>query len=314
MNFPRLIIVLAAWALLAPAAAVASAPGASTGSATNVTGTTATLTGTVNPNKEDTTWYFEYGTTTSYGSKTTEETIGGNAGKDVEAALAGLTPNTTYHYRLVAVNPSGTDFGADMTFTTTDSAYGVPAFTCKATPRSITFGRSTTISGQLTGEGNAGVKVQVQQDPYPYGDGFADVGEETTTDANGNFSVPVTPALNTRYQAVAKASPPMTCAAVQVRVRHKVTLKVSDNTVRRGQKVRFKGRVLPAHNGRKVQIQRRTSSGFKTVAKARLRPAGAASKYRKTLRIKRKGTYRVRFPGDGAHATGVSRKRTIKIG
>ena len=41
-----------------------------------MTTTTATLNGTVDPNGRATTWYFEYGTSTSYGSKTAEKSAG----------------------------------------------------------------------------------------------------------------------------------------------------------------------------------------------------------------------------------------------
>ena len=63
----------------------------------------------------------EYGTTTAYGTQTPSATAGGNAGKSVSVNVTNLAPNTTYHFRLVATNPSGTDQGADATFTTTTS-------------------------------------------------------------------------------------------------------------------------------------------------------------------------------------------------
>jgi len=325
LNPHRLILTLAAWALLAPAAAVAAAPGASTGNATNVTATTATLTGTVNPNKEETSYFFEYGTTTAYGTKTPVQTVGGNAGKAVDAAISGLSPNTLYHFRLVATNPSGTETGNDKTFTTT-APFNVPpgpgpgpgatALSCAASPVKVTFGRTTTISGTLTGPNSGGVKVQLEEDPVPYDDGFKKVGSEVTTDASGKFSIAVKPTVNTRYQAVAKSSPPVTCTAVQVLVRHRVTLRVSDSTAFRGQRVRFRGAVAPADVvGRKVRIQRRTKSGsFRTVAKAKLRAAGSRAVYSKRLRIFRTGTYRVKVGGDARHISGVSRKRTIRVG
>jgi hypothetical protein len=50
------------------------------------------VTGTVNPNGQATTWYFEYGTSTSYGSKTTDKNAGsGTSAVDVSAG-SGLTP------------------------------------------------------------------------------------------------------------------------------------------------------------------------------------------------------------------------------
>lgn len=83
-----------------------------------------TLEGTVNPNGcglEEA--YFEYGTTTEYGSTTTSEPgptgIGnGGAPVSVTAETDFLQPETTYHYRLVAVGPGGTAKGEDHTLTT----------------------------------------------------------------------------------------------------------------------------------------------------------------------------------------------------
>jgi hypothetical protein len=92
-------------------------PLASTGGANPPSQTAATVTGAVTPNLRDTTYYFEYGLTTSYGSKTAPGAAGsGNASVPVSAALAGLTPNKTYHYRVVATNADATTAGADMTF------------------------------------------------------------------------------------------------------------------------------------------------------------------------------------------------------
>jgi hypothetical protein len=79
---------------------------------------------------------FEYGTDTSYGSIIQcSPTVPPDytAPTDVSADLSGsLTPETTYHYRLVATNANGTDYGADKTFTPhlvtglhTDAATGV---------------------------------------------------------------------------------------------------------------------------------------------------------------------------------------------
>jgi len=83
-----------------------------------------TLAGTVNPNGcglEKA--YFEYGTSTEYGSTTATEPavagIGrGNSPVDVSAETDFLQPNATYHYRLVAVGPGGTAQGQDLTFNT----------------------------------------------------------------------------------------------------------------------------------------------------------------------------------------------------
>ncbi len=81
--------------------------------------TTATLSGGVYPNGLDTTYYWQYGTTTSYGSQTALVDIGeGQAPVPVTGALSGLASGTTYHYRLVAHNNDGTMYGYDSELTT----------------------------------------------------------------------------------------------------------------------------------------------------------------------------------------------------
>jgi Concanavalin A-like lectin/glucanases superfamily len=96
------------------------APTATTGAASGVGQSGATVNGTVNPNGSPTTYSFDYGTTTAYGS-TTAATSAGSGTTDVTAtaALTGLAPSTTYHYRVVATNDVGTTAGSDATFTTT---------------------------------------------------------------------------------------------------------------------------------------------------------------------------------------------------
>ena len=97
-----------------------AAPGVTTGAATGITSTGATVKGTVNPHGSNTSYYFEYGTDTSYGTTTTPGSAGaGSSAVSVSATLGGLVGSTTYHYRLVATNASGsTSYGLDRTFTT----------------------------------------------------------------------------------------------------------------------------------------------------------------------------------------------------
>ncbi len=79
----------------------------------------ATLNGSVNPEGHSTTYNFEYGTTTAYGSSTTATAAGsGQEAGAVTAGIGGLDPATTYHYRLVANNTVGPSTTADATFTT----------------------------------------------------------------------------------------------------------------------------------------------------------------------------------------------------
>jgi hypothetical protein len=307
-------------ALTLTPSALAAAPTATTGAATNVTSTTATVNGSVNSGKEQTTYHFEYGTTTAYGTSTPTASAGkANKTSNVSADLATLAPSTTYHYRLVATNPSGTVAGADMTFTTLAEGQTPPggnAVTIAANPASIAFGKATALTGQVVGPNNAGVKLTLQSRPVsPAGAQFA-VAATGTTDAAGNYSFGVVPLVNTDYQVVAKTKPDATSPVQRVKVRWALTLKLSDATPKRGARVRFSGRVRPADNGASALIQRRTKTGkFRTVATALLKPSKTAgeSVYSKRLRIKRSGVYRVRVPGNGEHATATTKKRRIRV-
>jgi sugar lactone lactonase YvrE len=92
--------------------------------------TTATLHATVNPNRADTTYRFQYGTTTAYGTDVplTGAAIGsGSTDVPVSQALTGLQPGTLYHYRVLATNAVGTTPGGDRLFATPGPLPAVPA-------------------------------------------------------------------------------------------------------------------------------------------------------------------------------------------
>jgi hypothetical protein len=89
-----------------------------TNPATLIASFSATLNGSVDPHGLTTTVYFQYGTTTSYGHTTANQTKTGNTYQNVSANINGLTASTTYHFRIVAHNNGGTSFGSDRTFTT----------------------------------------------------------------------------------------------------------------------------------------------------------------------------------------------------
>jgi hypothetical protein len=94
-------------------------PSASTGTATNVGNTNATLTGTVNPNGQPTAYHFEYGLTAEYGSRTGGKQAGsGTTDAAASQAVANLQTGATYHFRIVAESLAGAFNGTDMTFTT----------------------------------------------------------------------------------------------------------------------------------------------------------------------------------------------------
>lgn len=109
-----------------------TAPTATTTSASNVGMSEATLNGTVNPNGSSTTAYFQYGTTTNYGSTTGTFSIGsGTAAVPLNYTVSSLTCNTLYHFRMVGQSSVGTTNGSDASWFT--SACSPPAIGLSAT-------------------------------------------------------------------------------------------------------------------------------------------------------------------------------------
>jgi len=100
-------------------------PVVTTNPATSIASYSATLNGSVDAHGLTTSVYFQYGTTTSYGLTTAPQSKSGNNYQNVSAGISGLSASTTYHFRIVATNGSGTVYGADRTFTTL-SATGPP--------------------------------------------------------------------------------------------------------------------------------------------------------------------------------------------
>ena len=118
-----------------------SPPQATTGAAADITAESATLHGTANPNGLETTYQFQYvdqaefeenGYENATAVPASPKGIGsGTESVDVEEALEGLEPETTYHFRVVATNSAGTDYGEDEEFTA--ARRRAPASTPKAT-------------------------------------------------------------------------------------------------------------------------------------------------------------------------------------
>ncbi|HUA03857.1 MAG TPA: choice-of-anchor Q domain-containing protein [Solirubrobacteraceae bacterium] len=106
-----------------------SAPAATPGTPTATSSTGAAFSGSVNPQGQATTVFFQYGidaryrpgggTAVIYDQSTPAQTLPADStAHAVSAAAANLVPNALYHVRLVASNATGTTFGADQTFTT----------------------------------------------------------------------------------------------------------------------------------------------------------------------------------------------------
>jgi hypothetical protein len=154
-----------------------SPPTVSAGGAANVTSTSATLEGSVNPNGSETHYYFEYGETPGYGNRTAEGSAGsGTTAVPVSAALSGLNREKLYYYRLVASNAAGTSYPVTGgTFTPEGPEAGSPSvvtstgelavFSRNSLGEVIQFGRSpsgewtsTNLTALAGGEGYMEVK------------------------------------------------------------------------------------------------------------------------------------------------------------
>ncbi|HVP01182.1 MAG TPA: hypothetical protein VMT10_01325 [Solirubrobacteraceae bacterium] len=278
----------------AAATASASAPSVSTGGATKVSPQSATLNGTINPKGKATVYFFQYGPTAAYGSQTPE--IAGGSGTSSVAASAdviGLAPATTYHYRLVARNADGTTTAGDRSFKTANQPLG---FTLSATPNPVPYGSGVTLQGVLSGTGNAGRQVILQQKVFPYLTDFQTVGNPQVTGSSGAFAFPLLGVTtNTQYRVETVASKPVVSEIVTLGVAVRLTTRVSSHRVRRGGHITFSGTIRPAKVGALFAVQKLNGSGtWVTVGGGVARGGGSTfTRYAKRVKIRRGGTFRV---------------------
>jgi hypothetical protein len=129
------VLVAAVLATTGIAAADQQTPGAQTQAPTAVTATGATLHGLVDPGGKKTSYWFEIGPTTAYGTPTATASAGKGDGEvAVSAAVDGLQAQTTYHVRLVASDKDNVRPGADTTFTTAQAGGSAPSVSGAPSP------------------------------------------------------------------------------------------------------------------------------------------------------------------------------------
>jgi hypothetical protein len=304
-------VVIAAVLLCAPAtAAAAEKPVVTSGGATGVTQTSVVLNGTVTPKGAATTYYFQYGTSSLYGAVTPAGTVAAGSGRvKVTAAISGLAPVTRYHYRLVAQNAQGVARGRHRTVKTKKVPLG---FSFAATPNPVAAGGATTLTGVLVGTDGPDRRIVVKSNPWPYIQGFQPIGNELVTNADGSFSVPVLSVpVNTQFRVEMVARPDIVSTPLTVGATLAVTRRVKVTRGERRGRLRFRGRITPAVDGEQVLIQKlRLKDGvWITVGETFARNAGdSVSRYRKTIRQRRGGRYRVLVNVDeGTYSPSASR-------
>jgi hypothetical protein len=136
------------WHLVASSSS--NPPSVTTGAAGSIAATTASLSGTANPNGLDTQGYFQYGTSSTLAgaASTPNQDLGaGTADVGFNAALTGLAANTVYYFRAVASSSAGTVAGSIGTFTTLGAGGGgnsalqfVPAAPCRIVDTRLSSG------------------------------------------------------------------------------------------------------------------------------------------------------------------------------
>jgi hypothetical protein len=305
MRVRALFIAITA-SLLITTAAGAAVPAATTGGANDITQTTVKLQGSVKPNKQDTTWHFEIGTTNVYGTNTAESApVPAGAGTtNVSADVANLAPGTVYHYRLIASNASGSVPGKDKTFTTRS------AVVLNASKTAAKFNESVTLGGQVFGTAVAGITVTLQENPYPFA-GWTDVAT-TTADAGGRYQFIRALRSNSAWRAVAGTKPPGTSNTAFVLQADSVSLKASTSRPRRRHTVLFTGFAQPARIGGPVYIQRLGRRRVLT-AKLSVTPIPDTASY--AVRLKRvvNGVYRAYVPGGYDHMAAASAAKRVSV-
>jgi hypothetical protein len=231
-------------------------PIVATGSVTRASGSSATLEGTIAPRTLVTTYYFQYGPTSTYGQQTATLTLtppvagSGIVTVKVEQSVTGFLAG--YHYRLVASNAKGTSVGHDHVYTvkSTKSDFVLPK-----TFLPVTLGGTFTITGTLTGSANAHREIVLQASPYPYTAAYVNVGTPLLTGLTGGFAFNVQDMLSsTRFRIETVGTPTVVSRIVPAQVALRVILKVRTAPGHKGL-VRLYGTVTPAEVGAHVFIE-----------------------------------------------------------
>jgi hypothetical protein len=286
-----LVAGLVSLALAGATQAAVLRPSVFTGTAEAVSYGSATLSGSIDPHGSNTSYYFQYGLTRGYGAQTAIADAGeGLSIVRVSVPVTGLQPLTTYYFRLIAVNAAGATTGADRAFVTTKVPLSLAIL---AAPNPTLYGGDLTIQGTLSGTGAGGLPVVLQANPFPYTQGFADLGNPELTTAAGGFSFPVlglTAATQFRVMTTTRVPvvSPVATEGVAVRIEAHV------GRTRRRHHARIYGTVSPAVDGAEVAIMRITGGANQLVAGTTLRHGTlTASRFSCVVRVHRGAVYRV---------------------
>lgn len=225
-----------------------------------------------------------------------------NTGGDTTIDLSGIPPALHPQLRLsfALTSSDGTATprinSLQLVFNT---APAPPALTLAATPASVVYGQSVTLTGRLTRGASPLAGQSVAITSQPTGAAAPAVVTSAVTDASGAFSAVVKPVSTTAYRAVfSGAAEPV----VSVPVAHLVKLRVK----RRGTKGYVTGSVGPTHRGLAVRLQQKKGSRWVTIKKLK---TSSKSTFKATVKkLKKTGKYQFRAltPADADHLAGTS--------
>lgn len=174
-----------------------AAPVVVSGAASNVGTNTATLNGNINSEALSTSWYFEYGQNTHYGSKSpTKYLAASRNGTNVSFGISGLSVQSIYHFRIVAHNSAGTSVSADFTFST-----GLPVTLNTSTSVTI-YGSGTSLFGTVL-NGRSGDQVTIEGEKFNQ-TSLSSIATIVTGNG-GAWSYSVDPSVRTTYEAFSDA-------------------------------------------------------------------------------------------------------------
>jgi hypothetical protein len=284
-------------------------PTATTGAATQITYQSAVLAATVNPQGQATEVYFEYGTTTAYGTSSTQVAIpAGTKAVPVTITISSLTAFTTYDYRVFAVSANGTSKGVNRTFKTAK----IPlTLAISAAPSPVNYNGIATIEGTLAGTGNVNRAVELQQTQFPYTAAFAQVGNTENTSATGAYSF-IVPSImvNTEYRVVNVANPLIVSPIVVEGCAVLATLHAKGIGTRSHPESKFSGTVTPGiETGAKFVVQKLNGTNWDLVEGGQTSPSAhnGVATFSVKVHFKHAGFFRVLVePVEGAHVTGQS--------
>jgi hypothetical protein len=296
-------------------AAGPSLPSLSSTAAREVGPTSASLRSRIDPNRGATTYHFEYGLSSSYGSRTPERAIGsGDSPVAVADAIEGLEPYRRYHFRVVARNEAGPRVSRNRTFTTSRQPTAVSL--SLAAPRTV-WGEGIEVFGRVTGKGVNGIPVALERQDFPFAGPFSSIGAPAPVRANrdGTFRFFVPSLFSaTRLHALTRTAVPAVSPAVTANVAVRVGA-----TVRRASRraSRIRGSIVPAVPDGRAALQRRTRRGGWVFVRGRDPRAAGANRSRYAFKVRKRRApriYRVRVIArdGGAHVPGTS--RAVRVG